>query len=296
MKHVLKALIVGCALAVLVENVTAQIPQSPAFPQLRAPRPSQGAKVTQIVGLSEVTIYYHRPGVKGRTIFGPPGSGALQVYGEVWRSGANEPTLFTFSDPVTIAGKQLRAGTYRFVTIPGEKEWTVVFNSEVANWGTVYDEKFDTLRFQVTPESGPHEEWLSYSFADLTPSSAMVVLAWGTVRIPFEVEFNLLSRLQSSVGTWQVLNSAARFAVDNDMYLTEAMGWIDRAIALDRNANTLRTKAELLAKTGKTKEAIATGDEALKLFRAMDQSRMQQFQRDQIAAFERLVAEWKGRK
>jgi hypothetical protein len=144
------------AMSLIGSDVLSQVPQSPPLPTLRSPRISPGAKVTQMVGLSEVTIYYHRPGVKGRTIWGPKGSDALQKYGEVWRAGANEPTLFTFSDDVTIAGKRLRAGTYRFLTIPGE-EWTVIFNSEVANWGTVYEEKFDTLRFTVKPEAGPHE-------------------------------------------------------------------------------------------------------------------------------------------
>lgn len=280
------------ALAVLLAwaggEVFAQVPQSPPLPQLRTPRLSQGAKISQVVGLSDVTVYYHRPGVKGREIWGK-----LLPYGSIWRAGANEPTLFTFSDPVTIAGKQLGAGTYRLVTIPGEKEWTVIFNSEVKNWGTVYDEKYDTLRFKVTPQWGTHEEWLSFSFTDLTPSSATVLLAWEKARIPFKIEFNTLAKVQSSVGNWQVLNSAARFALDNNVYLNEAMDWADRALAMNKNANTLRNKAELLAKAGKKQEAISVGEESLKLFRGMDQSRMADFQRQAIADFEKMVADWK---
>jgi len=282
-----------CLLALLVvsQDVLAQIPQSPPLPTLRVPRLSQGAKVTQVIGLSEVTIFYHRPGVKGREIWG-----GLLPYGEIWRAGANEPTLFTFSDEVTIEGKRLPGGTYRFLVIPSQKEWTVIFNSEVRNWGTIYDAKYDTLKFAVTPEAGPHEEWLSYSFTDMTPFSATVVLAWEKVRIHFKIEVNTLAKLQSSVGTWQVMNAAARFALDNDKYLDEAMGWIERAIAVDKNGNTLRTKAELLAKSGKKQEAIAAGEEALKMFKAMDQSRISQFLKSQIAAFEKLVSEWKMKK
>lgn len=296
MNHRLFVGAIVLALIAIGVDAAAQVPQSPPLPNLRVPRLSQGAKVTQVIGLSDVTIYYHRPGVKGRTIWGPKESNALLKYGEIWRAGANEPTLFTFSDDVTIAGKPLRAGTYRFVTIPGEKEWTLIFNSETSNWGTVYDAKYDTLRFTVTPQTGPHEEWLSFSFTDLTPASATVVLAWEKIRIPFKIEFNTLAKLQASVGNWQVLNSAARFSLDNDMYPTEAMEWVDRSIALNKNANNLRTKAELLAKAGKMKEAIAAGEESLKLFKAMDQSRMSQFQRDQLAAFEKMVAEWKAKK
>lgn len=282
-----------CLLALLVVSgeVLAQVPQAPQLPTLRVPRISQGAKVTQVVGLSEVTIFYHRPGVKGREIWGK-----LLPYGEVWRAGANEPTLFTFSDEITIEGKKLPAGTYRFVVIPTLGDWTVIFNSEVKNWGTVYEAKYDTLRFSVTPQAGPHEEWMSFSFTDLTPSSARVVLAWEKVRIGFKIEFNILARLQASVGTWQLLNAASRFALDNNMYFPEAMSWIDRSLAIEKNANTLRTKAELLAKAGKREEAITSGEEALKIFKAMDQSRMSQFQKDQFAAFEKLVADWKSKK
>ena len=143
--------IVILALVVAGQDAVAQTPQSPQLPSLRIPRLSQGAKVTQVIGLSEVTIYYHRPGVKGREIFG-----GLLPYDSVWRAGANEPTLFTFSDEVTIAGKKLPAGTYRFLTIPTQKDWTVIFNTEVKNWGTIYEPKYDTLRFTVTPEAGPN--------------------------------------------------------------------------------------------------------------------------------------------
>ncbi|MEX0601894.1 MAG: DUF2911 domain-containing protein [Bacteroidota bacterium] len=280
-----------CAAVLIGENLLAQVPQSPPLPTLRVPRASQGAKVTQVVGLSEVTIFYHRPGVKGRAIWG-----GLLPYGEVWRAGANEPTLFTFSDEVTIAGKKLPGGTYRFLTIPGEKEWTVIFNSEVKNWGTVYEAKYDTIRFTVTPQTGLHEEWLSYSFTDLGPTSATVVLAWEKVRIPFTIEFNLLPRLQASVGSWGVLNAAARFALDNKVHLAEAMGWVDRSLALNKNFNNLRTKAELLAMDGKTKEAVAAAEEGLKIIKAMDQSRLSDFQLQQIVDVEKAVAEWKKKR
>lgn len=285
-----------CACFIAGENLFSQIPQSPPLPQLRVPRASQGAKITQVVGLSEVTIFYHRPGVKGRTVFGPQGSGALLPYGQVWRAGANEPTLFTFSDDVMIAGKRLAAGMYRFVTIPGEKEWTLIFNSEVKNWGTVYEEKYDTLRFTVTPQAGTHEEWMSYNFTDLTPTSASVVLAWEKVRIPFKIEFNMLPKLQSSVGNAGILSAAARFAVDNKMYLKEAMEWVDRSLALNKNFFNLRAKAELLALDGKTKEAITVAEEGLKIIKATDMSKLPDFQRQQVTDTEKLVAEWKAKK
>jgi hypothetical protein len=281
------------SLGMLSTDVAAQIFEAPPLPDLRVPRISQGAKVTQVIGLSDVTVYYHRPGVKGRTIWGSKGSGALLEYGEVWRAGANEPTLFTFSNDVTIAGKRLRAGTYRFLVIPNEKEWTLIFNSEVKNWGTVYEPEHDTLRFNVTPLTGPHEEWMSFSFTDLTPVSATVVLAWEKMRAPFKIEFNLLPLLQSSTGSSGVLHSAARFALDNNMYLKEAGDWVDRSIAMDRNFFNLRTKAELVYLDGKKKEAIGLGEEAMKLIQARDIKSLPGFQQQQVADFEKKLAEWK---
>lgn len=266
MKQVLTVLfIVMLALIIIGQDALAQTPQSPQLPLLRVPRLSQGAKITQVVGLSEVTIYYHRPGVKGREIFG-----GLLPYDSVWRAGANEPTLFTFSDEVTIEGKKLPAGTYRFVTFPGKKQWTVVFNSEVKNWGTMYDAQYDVLKFTVTPESGANEEWMSFSFTDLTPSSARVVLAWEKVKIGFKIEFNTAGKLGSSVGTWQILNAAARYSLTEKVFPAEAMSWIERSITMDKNPTNLGTKAELLASAGKVKEAIAAAEEALTVGKAKD--------------------------
>jgi tetratricopeptide (TPR) repeat protein len=279
---VLSAVVLVAALA--SDEAFSQAAQSPPLPMLRAPRVSQGAKVTQVIGLSEVTIFYHRPGVKGREIWGK-----LLPYGEIWRAGANEPTLFTFSDEVMIEGKKLNAGTYRFVTIPGPKEWTVIFNSEVKNWGTVYEPQYDTLRFTVTPETGPQEEWLSYSFTDLTPSSARVVLAWEKMRIGFKIEFNTLAKMQSSVGTWQVLNAAAGYALSQKIYLNEAMGWIARSIALDKNPRNLQTKADLLAEAGKVDDAIATAEEAVKLAKQRNPNA-------NTSGLEKRISDWKAKK
>jgi hypothetical protein len=253
--------------------------------QIRIPQLSQAAKISQTIGLSEVSISYHRPGVKGREIWG-----ALLPYDAVWRAGANEPTLITFTDDVTIEGKKLGAGTYRFVVIPSKTgDWALVFNSETKNWGTVYDAKYDSLKIMVKPETGMNEEWMSFSFTDLTPSSARVVLAWEKIRLSFKVETNILAKLQVSVGNWQLLNGAARFALDNKIYLDEGLAWVDRSIALDKNARNLQTKAELLAQTGKINDAIATAEEAVKTAKAKDP-------KANISGLEKLIADWKAKK
>jgi Protein of unknown function (DUF2911) len=253
--------------------------------QLRVPRISQGAKVSQIIGLSEVSISYHRPGVKGREIWGN-----VLKYDEVWRAGANEPTLFTFSDDVTIEGKKLGAGTYRFVVIPSKTGgWSLIFNSETKNWGTVYEAKYDTLKLLVKPEEGPLEEWMSFSFTDLTPASARVVLAWEKIRLSFKIEFNVLAKIQASVGTWQLLNGAARFTLDNKMYLEEGLGWAERSIATEKNERNLQTKAEILAQLGKVNDAIAIAEEAVRVAKAKDP-------KANTSTLEKMIVDWKSKK
>ena len=245
----------------------------------------QGANVSQIIGLSEVSISYHRPGVKGREIWGK-----LLKYDEVWRAGANEPTLFTFSDEVTIEGKKLGAGTYRFVVIPSKTgEWSLIFNSEVKNWGTVYEAKYDTLKIMVKPVEGPLEEWMSFTFTDLTPASARVVLAWEKIRLSFKIEFNVLAKIQASVGTWQMLNGAARFALDNKVYLEEGLGWAERSIMIEKNERNLQTKAELLAQLDKVNDAIAIAEEAVRVAKAKDP-------KANTSTLEKMIVDWKSKK
>src|ERR687889_684338 len=161
-----------------------------AFAQVRVPRPSQKASVTQTIGVTDITITYHRPGVKGRTIWGDPPAGAasgaatlddartrpkeqvIVPYGHVWRAGANEATQFVVTDDVLINGQPLKAGTYSLHMIPGKDEWTVIFNSDAGQWGSFsYDEKKDTLRVKAKPEMvTENEEWLTYEIPSVGPN------------------------------------------------------------------------------------------------------------------------------
>ena len=250
----------------------------------RVPRISQGAEARQIVGLSDITITYHRPGVKGRVIWG-----GLLPYDEVWRAGANEPTLITFSDPVTLNGQKLNAGTYRFLVVPSKSAWTVIFNSELANSGAIYDSTFDVLKLSVTPESGPHEEWLAFSFTDLSSSSARVVLAWEKVRLGFTAEFQTMDKVASELGGWRLLNSAARYAMNEQGSEARAMEWVDRSLSYERNGTNTRTKAEIMAAQGKFEEAVKLGEESIALAKAQNP-------KANVSALETLIGQWKAMK
>ena len=154
-----------------------------AAPQLKLPRASQKQVLTQTVGLTDVTITYSRPGVKGRQIFG-----ALVPYDQVWRTGANEATTISFSDDVTINGQALPKGTYSLHTIPGKDEWTVVFNNTANQWGSFnYDATKDALRVKAKPQAAPFAEWMTFEIPQLAPDSATIQIHWEKLAVPFTV-------------------------------------------------------------------------------------------------------------
>lgn len=149
---------------------------------------SPGASVSQRIGLSEVKVTYARPGVKGREIWNTqivPYDGKPTP----WRAGANENTIFEFDANVKIDGKDLPAGKYGFHIIPTDKTWTLIFSKDNAGWGSFrYKAENDALRIEVTPGECAMTEWLTYSFDDLTGTSAVCSLAWEKKKVSFKVE------------------------------------------------------------------------------------------------------------
>jgi hypothetical protein len=151
---------------------------------------SPRAETVQRIGVYDVKVIYHRPGVKGREIWNtnivPYGGKPMP-----WRAGANENTIMSFESDVKIEGKKLPKGEYGFHTIPTETTWTLIWSKDSKGWGSFrYKPENDALRVEVTPEEGPHEEWLRYGFDDLTATSATGYLAWEKKRIPFRIELD----------------------------------------------------------------------------------------------------------
>jgi hypothetical protein len=240
----------------------------PAFP---APEASPAASVSQTLGITSISITYHRPGVKGRTVWG-----ALVPYDAVWRAGANENTTITFSDPVTVQGKPLPAGTYGLHMIPAKGDWTVIFSKNATSWGSYsYQENEDALRVKTQPKPSPFQEWLNYQ-VDLTgPGAAVVSLRWEKLEIPFRVEVDVpatvLRKLRDEYlrglarFTWQGWYQSANYCAANRVNLDEAMTWIDRSIRMNRDFNNLWVKADLLGLSGKESDAKKGKEEALAL-------------------------------
>jgi hypothetical protein len=262
--------------------------------QLQLPRPSQKAQVMQTVGLTDVTINYSRPGVKGRVIWGE-----LVPYDKVWRTGANEATIITFSTDVKVNGQALPAGTYSIHTIPTKGDWTVIFNKKAEQWGSYsYDEKDDALRIQVKAQ--PHEftEWMAFSLPNIAVDKATVALDWEKVRVPFEIQVETIEHALASARAamaslaaddQQTAFRCASFAFDNNVAPDEARQWVDKSISIKETWLNLRLKANMMAKEGKTAEAIQFGEKAIAVGKTDAPA-------DEIAKIEKQVAEWKKAK
>lgn len=258
--------------------------------QVQLPRTSQKASVSQTIGITEVTLTYSRPGVKGREIWG-----GLVPYGKVWRTGANENTSIAFSDAVKVDGHELAAGTYGLHTIPGEQEWTVIFNNVSNAWGSyTYDAAKDALRIQVVPHEAPFREWMGFDFDKLTSTSAEVVLRWEKLAVPFTVEAdtpaNVVAEVNGAVG-WQPLVQAAGYCLGNGCE-ADAARWVDAAIALEPNFWTYRAQAQLKARQEDYAGAVAAGEKALAAVSGMKQAPAQ----GAVSGLESSIEEWKGKK
>jgi hypothetical protein len=276
MRHII--VIMFLLTAALSLTASAQTPPPPKMLQV-----SPAATVTQTIGLTDITITYHRPGVKGREIWGK-----LVPYNQVWRAGANNATTISFSDDVTIGGKTLKAGMYSFFTLPTQTDWTVIFNSVADQWGAYsYDSTKDVLRFSVKPEPAPSEEWLSYSFSDLTVSSVKVTLSWEKLAIPFIVSTNTDENFTRQMKAAASQASAyARYSLDTKTNWDGGMEAVSKAIALNPSFGAYALKANLLAQKERWTDAVKAGEDALKIGKD---------QKANTGALEKSLAEWKDK-
>ncbi len=237
-------------------------PAAFAQPNLTTPRASQHALVAQTIGLTEVSIDYHRPAVNGRPVWG-----ALVPYDAVWRAGANENTVFEVSTDVTIDGSALPAGRYGLHMIPTTGSWTIIFSNMADAWGSFsYDEAEDQLRVSAAPRPRAHEERLSYRFDNPTNGSVDVVLAWEDLEVAFAVSANTQDVVINSMLVelrglprffWTGWNQIATFALQNNTRLEEAFGWVDQSMQTATNGTNALTKMGILNALGRTAEADA---------------------------------------
>ncbi len=261
----------------------------------------------QTIGSTDMTITYSRPPVKGRTIFADaPASMAARAkgeatldnqkervkgepivpYGHVWRTGANEATLFVVTDDVLINGQPLAAGKYSLHSIPGKDDWTFIFNKDDGQWGSfTYDAAKDALRVKAKPAwAADSQELLTYDVEPVTDNSAMVNVKWERLRVPFTVEVKnvvatTLAHLHPFVagaksddfGTpLQAANYAKANKAQDDAakWYDQANKAIDEQIKAKPSFANLTQKANILFNAGRMPEAIAAGDKAVEAGKA----------------------------
>jgi hypothetical protein len=250
----------------LIISALALVITTSALAQVKTPRPSPSATLMQTVGLTDITIKYSRPGVKGRAIWG-----ALVPYDKVWRTGANEATTIAFSDDVTVEGQKLAKGTYSLHTIPGQDQWTVIFNGVADQWGSYsYDAAKDVLRVNVKPEAAPHTEWLTFEIPEMTTDTAKIAVRWEKIVVPVTVNTDTTARVMTSFANamkpdWRTPFQAANFAYENKGVATDQQisDWLDKSLSVNQNASNLWLKARYLERLGRKAEAIKAGEQAI---------------------------------
>ena len=235
---------------------------------LDLPRQSQHAQITQRIGITDITINYHRPLANGRQIWGK-----VVPYGQVWRAGANENTKITFSDPVTIEGQPLDKGTYGLHMIPGENQWTVIFSKTSAAWGSFsYKQDEDALRVTVKPQTAELHDALAYDFDDLKPDSAVITLRWDKVAVPFKVAVNVNDIVTASIHRqirglnqyyWEGWDDAAGYLLANKIDLDEALKDEDQSIQAEERFDNLLNKSRILDTMGRKDAATEFRNKAL---------------------------------
>jgi tetratricopeptide (TPR) repeat protein len=263
-------LIASMGFGCLSSSAYAQFKNGSQATELKLPTLSQRSIITQQIGLTDITINYCRPLVNGRTLFGKE-----VPYGQVWRAGANENTVISFTDDVSVEGHALPAGSYGLHMIPGADQWTIIFSKNSTSWGSFsYDEKEDALRVTTKAQPGEFEEALAYTFEEVKPDSTAVTLRWAKIAVPFRVSADVnaivLRSIQNqlrSVGgfTWAGFDEAGLWLLDTNTNLDQAIKWEDRSIQAEERFENLMTKSQILEAQGKKQEAEATKAKALEL-------------------------------
>ena len=231
----------------------------PACAAIQLPQASPATTVAQAVGISNVTVTYHSPAVKGRKVWGD-----LVPYAKVWRLGANDATTLELTHDATINGNKVPAGKYALFAIPNQNEWTYVLNKQHKQWGAYfYKQEEDQLRFNVKPETAEFREWFDIDLVPVSDRALRVDVAWEKVRVPFTIEFDTTGlmwkqideKLAAPDAKWDDFHQAARYAMNTNTRMDDAMKWIDEAMKTESFWN-YELKGLLLHRLGRDAEAM----------------------------------------
>jgi tetratricopeptide (TPR) repeat protein len=231
------------------------------------PKMSPGVKVTQTIGLTDVSIAYSSPAVRGRPIWG-----SLVKWDQVWRAGADEATKLTFSRDVIINRKVLLAGAYALFVIPHKSgPWTVVLNKDATQYGADhYDAKLDVVSVDVTPEPAPFRERLTYLFSNFDDDGARLDLEWEKLRVSVPIALRTREQVTENIArfdraAWHMFNEVAVYQLEQRKDYDAALTWVDRSLKEHEDWFNTWTKAQILAARGQYREAAAWAQKAAAL-------------------------------
>jgi hypothetical protein len=243
-------------------------------PNIEFPAASPACTLKQRVGLTDITVVYSRPGVKGRTIFS-----GIVPFGQVWRAGANQATKISFSTPVKLEGNEIPAGNYSLFAIPGEQEWTIIINKNTNQWGAFqYHTNDDLVRFTVTPVTlrDTSIETFAIEFNHIRDESARLELVWDKTVVPIHLTVDVAGELVPQIEAAMAAPGkkqdtfyfqAATFYYNHDLDSKKALEWINAGLADNPRIayEMLHLKAQILAKQGDKAGAIAAAKQSTEL-------------------------------
>lgn len=253
------------------------------------PRVSPKASVSYTIGLTEVEIHYSSPAVKGRPVWG-----SLVPYDKIWRAGANEATTIEFSTDVNMEGQTLRAGKYALFVIPGETEWTVIFNKKHDQWGAFgYEETDDALRIVVTPKmTEGMQERLTYTIHDMKMDMGYIKLAWENMRLYMRFKVDMMEEAMANIvealenapedRKWIVYTEGAQFLLDAEGDIDQALDWATKSTDRFNNSWNWYVRAQAEAKKGDMTSAVVSGTKAAEIGLANDNDNYYENNKEEI--------------
>lgn len=257
------------------------------------PAPSPAAKLEQRIGLTDVTVEYSRPSMKGRKIFGD-----LVPYGEVWRTGANKAPLLVAHGPLMVEGQELKSGKYSVFTVPHEGgAWEVIFNSNTELWGASdRKEAEDVLRVKCPVREAQTTETFTIAFENLGPDQAELVFRWEKTEayLSLKVDSKPAAMKNISVATedpkadYRTYARSASYYLDNDLGLEKALEWAQKSVTLEKKYWNTFTLAKAQAASGKYADAVTSGEQAVELAKAEKDD-------GAVKSYGEKVAEWKAK-
>jgi hypothetical protein len=236
--------------------------------QLKTPAPSPTQTVKQDFGISSIELSYSRPGIKKRKMYSD-----IAPAGEVWRTGANNATILTFGDDVTIGGTKVPAGKYGLLSIPNKKEWTLIISKQTnVTSPAAYKQESDVVRVNVpVTKTKSSVETFTIAFNNVAPSSCELQLSWGNSAVTLPITTDVDSRIMASIDAAMKTDKppygqAAQYYMDNGKDLNQALAWYNKAVEQQPDAYWLQHQwANCLAKLGKKQEAISAAQRSKEL-------------------------------